>query len=291
MCRLYGYLSQHPTRVECGLVCAQNSLLSQSRLDHRGLPNPDGWGLAWFDEGTPHVRKRVLQAAADPMFQVAVDEVYTRALVAHVRAATVGEPSLANVHPFAAGRYVFAHNGTIPAFDTIGPRMAAETGERLMGERHGTTDSELCFLWLLSALDRRWPGATQRGVPLTSLAEVVQDGVRRLRDWCDAIHAPQPTLNFVLTDGHVLVAARCGRTLYTLERDTLQGCELCGTCHCPACRERTKTTPPEHAHDEGVPCRAFVVASEPITDEGWTEVEDSTLICVDATLRARHLPV
>ena len=288
MCRLYGYLSQRPTRVECGLVCAQNSLLAQSRLDHRGLPNPDGWGLAWFDDEVPHVQKRVLQAAADPVFQVTVDGIYTRALVAHVRTATVGEPTLANVHPFSVGRYVFGHNGTIPVFDTIGQRMAAETPDWLMRQRIGTTDSELCFLWLLGELERRCAGSTQRGAPPQTVGEVVLRGVRRLREWCDELGPTSPTLNLVLTDGRVLVAVRCGRTLYTLQRSTLQGCELCGTCHCLVCRAQTKQVPPAQSHGKSDPCRAFVVASEPITEEGWTEVGDGTLICVGPTFEVRQ---
>lgn len=291
MCRLYGYLSQSPTRVECALVCAQNSLLAQSRRDHRGLPNADGWGMAWFDDEATHVRKHVLQAAADPVFEVAVDEIYARALVAHVRAATVGERIPANVHPFTAGRYAFAHNGTIPEFGVLGPRMASEIPDWLMRHRLGTTDSELCFLWLLGRLERRCSDAAKHGASLQVLIEVVRDGVRRLGEWCDELDAPPPTLNFVLSDGRVLVAARYGRTLFMLRRTTLQGCELCGTCHCPTCRARAKQKPPAHSHGEGVPCRAFVVASEPITDEGWVEVGDRTLVCVDEALAVQHLAI
>lgn len=247
--------------------------------------------MAWFDQGGPHVQKRVLHAAADPTFRVAVHEVNTNALVAHVRAATVGEMTLANVHPFIAGRYAFAHNGTIPEFDTIGPRMAVETPDWLMRQRLGATDSELCFLWLLGELEKRCPSAMLHRAPAQLLAEVVVRGVRRLLEWCDAIDAPPPTLNMVISDGRVLVAVRCGRTLYSLHRETLQGCELCGRCHCPICLARAKPTPPTHLHSTSVPCRAFAVASEPLTEEEWTEVEDGTLICVDEGLHPQRLTI
>lgn len=287
MCRLYGYLSEQPTRVECGLVCAQNSMLAQSGGDRRGQPNPDGWGVAYFIDGAPRVERQVLSAAEDQRFLVAAEEICTPALVAHVRAATVGEVSIENLHPFAVGRWVFAHNGTVAAFDRIRHQLADDLPAWLAQERIGTTDSELCFVWLLARLEQSCPGATRTGAPPSLVAEVLSAGIRQILSWCGATgDREKASLNFVLSDGRMLLAARCGRTLYALERDALRACELCGTCHCPVCRARE-----EHPHGRQVTCRAFVVASEPITEENWLEVEEGVVLWTDESLEVRRVAI
>ena len=287
MCRLYGYFSEQPTRVECGLVCAQNSLMNQSEHDKRGLPNPDGWGVAYFSNGVPHVKKRVLSAARDEQYRVTADEIYTRSLVAHVRSATVGGVRIENVHPFFVGRWVFAHNGTVPGFDAIEHRFAEDTPGWLLAERRGSTDSEMCFVWLLGRLERAHPGATLLGAPSSVVAAVLRHGVRQILSWCGETRPDiNPSLNFVLTDGQMLLAARCGRTLYSLEREDLHACELCGSCHCPVCSVRD-----EHSHGDRVSCRAIVVASEPITTERWREIDEGVVLCVDDRLQLDHATI
>lgn len=291
MCRLYGYLSELPTRVECGLVCAQNSMLSQSLNDHRGMSNPDGWGMAWFDGVRPRLKKRTLQAAADPQFRVTADEIRTRVLVAHVRLATVGGATLANVHPFACGRWAFAHNGTIPEIETVGPVLARETPDWLLQHRRGTTDSEQFFLWLLAKLELRQKGATRMDMSSTTVAQVVRDCIRDLISRCAQLGTSPPTLNFVLSDGRVLLAACYGRTLFTLQRETLGACDLCGTCHCPVCRARETSGLSSQSHDRNITCRAFVVASEAITAEQWVAVDDGVVLCVDDTFEVLRLAI
>lgn len=280
MCRLYGYLSEEPTRVECGLVCAQNSMWVQSKNDAQGRTNSDGWGLAHFSDGLPRVEKRVASAARDRSFVTTVSSVYTRALVAHVRRATVGSVRIENVHPFVAGRWSFAHNGTIRAFRRIEQQLSDETPASLLANRHGDTDSELYFLWLLGQLGHAGVGADARAI-----GETLRQAVRHLLQRCNAEQDDSDVgLNFVLTNGESLFAVRYGRSLYALERDALNACELCGSCHCPTCNARD-----EHPPGDSVPCRAFVVASEPITDEDWTEVEDGSVLYVDGTVRPQIL--
>ena len=46
MCRFYALRATAPTAVECCLVAAPNSLLTQSRQDMRGFEHADGWGIA-----------------------------------------------------------------------------------------------------------------------------------------------------------------------------------------------------------------------------------------------------
>jgi hypothetical protein len=58
-------------------------------------------------------------------------------------------------------------------------------------------------------------------------------------------------------------------TLHWAFRRGIPDCAICGTSHCPGA-------------DDGY--RAVVVASEPITDEDWTEVPDGTIFGVDAAV-------
>ncbi len=51
MCRLYGFRSNFPRKVECELIRAQNSLITQSLKDERGTSNPHGWGLGTYSNG------------------------------------------------------------------------------------------------------------------------------------------------------------------------------------------------------------------------------------------------
>jgi len=120
MCRLYGFIATEPTKVECSLVRAQNALLKQSRSDSRGRAHPDGWGVAYYKEELPIVERRVTAAGRDVQFDALAARTHARVVIAHVRTASVGSVSEANTHPFNIGRWVFAHNGTIPEFEEVG---------------------------------------------------------------------------------------------------------------------------------------------------------------------------
>ena len=152
MCRLYGFRANAPSRADCSLVIARNALLEQSRRDERGLENADGWGIAYYANGTPNVLKRYAAAHADVAFSEAATQITAPTLIAHVRRATVGRSQIENTHPFSWGRWTFAHHDTVTAFKRVAARLEAETAPRLLGERRGTTDSELLFLWLLGRL-------------------------------------------------------------------------------------------------------------------------------------------
>ena len=63
MWRLYTCRSAVPQKVECALLCAQNSLLDRSRHDEQDASHPHGWGLETYT------------ATADPRY-VVLDEVF-----------------------------------------------------------------------------------------------------------------------------------------------------------------------------------------------------------------------
>ncbi|MDH3500364.1 MAG: class II glutamine amidotransferase [Acidimicrobiia bacterium] len=270
MCRLYGFRSTHPTRVECSLVAAQNALSVQSAVDGRGLSNGDGWGIASYSSPEPTIHKRAGAAHLDLAFRAAASSVSSTTLMAHVRSATVGHRRDANAHPFGHGPWTFPHNGTLTALDHVGPRLEAETAGHLLGGRHGDTDSELIFLWLLSRMPAYGLHPCRPGQDAGALVALMADGVTRLAELAQRSGADRPAqLNFLMSDGPHLAASRWGNTLYWAERTAISDCAICGQLHTP---DRFDTY------------RAVVVASEPITDELWREIPEGSIISVGADL-------
>lgn len=277
MCRLYGLRASQPTKVECSLVYAQNALLSQSVSDVKGSAHPDGWGIASFEDGAPRVQRRARAAFEDLHFGLTASRSYARTVVAHVRQATVGPLAPENTQPFMHGRWVFAHNGTLRAIDSLRPEIDAETDADLLDDRAGETDSEAVFFWLLSRM--REAGVDANGPDeIDSLSRVVGAGVVELSERSAAAGEAKPTrLNVILTDGRVLLASRWRHSLYWVPRHGVRDCEMCGIPHV----RQVSTAPYE----------AVAVASEPITEEDWQEVPEGTILAVDGQIRTALLPI
>lgn len=286
MCRLYAFLSLEPMRVECALVRAQNSLFLQSGSDSTHAGNLDGWGIAYYAGSTPRIVRRGRAAFQDLEFLTDAHEIQSRIVVAHVRRGTTGSATEENAHPFRVGRWVFAHNDGLPHFEKIGPILEAEVGTDLVRERIGQTDSELLFLWILTRIREEVPQAITGGAPLEASVRAVRCAVDRLVGLCRADGVQDLALNFVLTDGAGLVASRYHRPLFVLERDRAFVCEVCRECHCHHCVSDEAVDAASHGS------RAIVVASEPITDEAWTEVPEGSILGVtrQAVLQRLALP-
>jgi glutamine amidotransferase len=240
VCRLFGQHA-HPGFDPSEPLCsAENALRFQS---HR---HPHGWGIGWYENGSPHVRRGILPAHSDDAFAAAGREIRAPLVVAHVREASVGPVLPENCHPFQWDRWLFAHNGTVARFadhDDVQATIEAEIDPDLRAFR-GDTDSERCFRLFLTRL-RAYGGLAapsledvRRAFAATSAAVLRIAG---------AAPAPKPTsLTFVVSDGRLLAACRHGRTLFL-------------------------------ASDAG-PRHAFVVASEKIGRGPWTEVPEGGFV-------------
>jgi glutamine amidotransferase len=271
MCRLYGFLANASTKVECTLVRAQNALLSQSWSDERGLQNADGWGIASYDDGEPWVEKRDQAAYKDLGFSQTAEALYSRLVIAHVRQATLGGQSLQNTHPFSVGAWTFSHNGTLGGFSQLEEQLLVETPGFLRPRRLGTTDSELIFLWLLGQMVKREGDLQRPSEEPGSIAEVLSQGIAELAVRDESVGSSKTAkLNFLLTDGQSLWATRWGNSLFKLRREGVRDCEICGLCHIPDGRRDDY--------------RAVVIASEPISSEAWKSVPDQSLVTVDRDL-------
>ena len=260
MCRLLGVVSSESTSFGLILQDAPRSLATLSR-EHR-----DGWGLAVFgsraaEAETDHgwrLHKAVACAAEDRdfgMFAAAPGEV----LISHIRRRTVGALSLENTHPFRSGRWVFAHNGTIHERDYL----RSSTSARRLGDVRGQTDSELFFAYMLSELDAAGIGDAPPSAATDSVLRQVTSRV--------CANSSFGAANFLLSDGSAMYAHRFGRTLFVLDRGPEDPVR-----ESRRSRDGTVVITPWRPRR-----RAVLVASEAMTDEPWTEIEERVLLRID----------
>lgn len=263
MCRLYALRANEPTRVECGLVRSQNALMAQSKGDSEGLMHGHGWGVADYPDGVPVMEKQTWAAFHGERFAKKAARVYARTVVAHVRRATVGPPHIDNTHPFTLGRHIFAHNGTVPNFDRVRPRLLEATDSIHRNDIKGETDSEHIFMYLMTLLSRD---------PDADPLDTVWHGLRRIVLWSREVDPERPVgLNIVLTDGADLIVSRLNRSLWLLERDGPYICEICGRSHVH--------------HVPGTQYRSIEVASEPVTpQERWRPLPNGSVFRIKPSL-------
>jgi len=251
MCRLFGQHAQPPFDAVAPLCTAENALRFQS---HR---HPHGWGIGWYVDGVPSVRRGILPAHADDAFTAAGREIRSPVVVAHVRDASVGPVLHENTHPFVHERWLFAHNGTVARFrdhPEVRAALEAEIDADLRGRIRGDTDSERCFYLFLSLLPER---ARDGGGTVSEVRRALAGTTRIVQRIADRRGGKPSSLNFLVSDGRILAACRRGRTLHV-------------------------------AADAG-PRHALVVASEPIGAADWQEVPEGGFIATeDGVAVLRH---
>src|SRR5687767_6751423 len=208
MCRLFGFRSVIQSQVHRSLLEADNALCSLSDQ------HPDGWGVAYYVEGTPHLTRSALTALSDRVFQRVSGVVASETVVAHVRKATQGNLSVLNCHPFQHGRWVFAHNGDVPNFPRFRERLVAEVSPRLRRYILGDTDSEVIFFLILTQLLRY--GALSSEFRLSDVVGSLTTALGQVRALCD-VDLPsgqRSLLTCILTDGSSMVGTQGGKELH-----------------------------------------------------------------------------
>jgi glutamine amidotransferase len=156
MCRLLAYMGS-PIIIDQLLYQPKNSLVNQS-INARELEEPlngDGFGIGWY---VPEVNfEPVTFVSVNPAWsnrnlRNLAPKIKTECFVAHVRAASVGEVSESNCHPFQYKNLLMMHNGGVENFSKIKRRIREPLSDELYNWIKGQTDSEHIFAYLLNHL-------------------------------------------------------------------------------------------------------------------------------------------
>jgi len=260
MCRLFGFRSAVPAAVHPSLVTQKNSLVIQSR-EHK-----DGWGIAAYGvEARPSVAHGVGPAHSDPDFHRVSSLVSSHTVVAHVRLASVGAVELRNSHPFLYGRWSFVHNGTLQNFEQHRHALESLIRPDLRPNIQGTTDSERCFHIFLTRLAARVP--LDGPVNVQEVARAVAETMELVSTLTDTQGPDRSAMNFLVTNGDVMVASRRNRTLFLSDGSHLVPCQ---------------GVPLQH----GARLNQVLIASEALCGNhtAWNEVAEDEVVGVDDQL-------
>ena len=262
MCRLFGFRSSIPAAVHPSLVTEKNSLLHQSR-EHK-----DGWGIASYNTSdNPFVAHGLGPAHCDPDFERVSSQVSARTVVAHIRLASVGPVERTNAHPFTFGRWCFVHNGTLKNFAQHRARVEALIHPDFRGRIRGDTDSERCFYVFLSRL------AEQRqclvgAACVEKVARALAETMELVGGITDVSPEERSSMNFLVTNGDVMVATRRNRTLFLSDTAPETG----------TMPHRPHAGPPR----PGTRLEQFVLASECLSGEDhWHAIPEDHIVGVD----------
>ncbi|MER6356119.1 ergothioneine biosynthesis protein EgtC [Streptomyces sp. NPDC001634] len=205
MCRHLAFLGpEEPLGLR--LVEPPHSLYRQSwapRRQRYGTVNADGFGVGWYAEGDP-VPARYRRAGpiwGDQSFADLARVVRSGAFLGAVRDATVGSADgEAAAAPFAAGTWLFSHNGAITGWPGSLAALAQSLPPAELLSLEARCDSALVWALVLSRLR----AGDEEG---QALADTVLEV---------AAAAPGSRLNLLLVNGGTITATAWGDTLWYL---------------------------------------------------------------------------
>jgi len=230
--------------------------LAFSGLKVGATENPDGWGVAWYDEYGTQIIKEAKPVDRSRLASSFLKELGARSriFVSHIRRATAGSAGYPNTHPFYR-RYdektwVFAHNGTIdPGKVALFPGKFRPIGD---------TDSEVIFCHLLSWLQ-------ENGIALADR----NDFMRLHNKLLDINRSGE--LNLIFSDG---------RTLFTYhDRSGYVGLHcLLRQAPYKVVRLRGQYITVDLSQVVDPAERGYIVASTQLSDEDWIKVNEAQLL-------------
>lgn len=278
MCRLMAYRGT-PIIINDLLYKPKNSLINQS-INAREIEEPlngDGFGIGWYapevsDEPVTFVS--VNPAWSNRNLRNLAPKIKTNCMIAHVRAASVGEVSESNCHPFQYKNLLMAHNGGIEEFWKVKRKIREPLSDELYNWIKGQTDSEHIFAYLLHELL-----SSQSAVTPDAVADAFDRTFRHVNKLMTDAGIKDPAyLNMVLTDGHFVVATR-------YVSDTKE--EPLTMYHSEGSRYVVEdgVTRMEAPEDDD---QAVLVVSEKLTDgKEWTLLPPNHLVMVEENLNVR----
>lgn len=258
------------------LPCELHRLAGQVALQGEPRPNAVGVGAYAQDE----VLLRRFPGDAELSVPALAPPHESAALVFHGGRIPVGMSLEENTQPFRARHWLFAHQGGLRDFEGARASLMDSLPDFLQRQVRGATDSEVAFALFLKHL-RETGHSEDPTLGAEAAARKLADTAREV-ERATAGLARAPALNFVATNGHVLLATRSGALpLYYTRLEGTDRCEMHGM---------TPTTPDTQpgviAHRRRL---TVVVASHVKRTSGWVELPRGTTLAVSEDLQVRHL--
>jgi len=282
MCRLMAYKGT-PIVLDKLLYQPKNSLINQS-IHAREIEEPlngDGFGLGWYAPDInyePITFVSVNPAWNNRNLRNLAPRIKAECMIAHVRAASVGDVSESNCHPFQYKNLLMAHNGGVEDFAKIKRHIRNPLNDELYNWIKGQTDSEHIFAFFLNYLDRQHDIISPETV--VEAFEYTFSYLKKLMVDCGVTEPAY--LNMVFTNGLFLVATR-----YVTDPNE----EPLTLYHSEGSRYVVEdgVTRMESPEDDD---HAVLVVSEKLTDDDyWTMIPKNHLVIVEQSLNVRVRPI
>jgi glutamine amidotransferase len=275
---LVAVLQNDPNLLRCQLF----RLDGHVALDD-GESAPDAYGFGHYAGGSVLLGKRPTGAPAPLTLTELVGKVDSEALLVHARRATIGKAKDENTHPFRFRRWLFAHDGTIEGFDRVRPKLLATLPDFLRRAIAGDTDSEHAFMYFLKLLkdDAR---LDDHDLDANVAARALARTVRQVETWCREVGEQRPgRLDFVATNGRILVATRRGGPLHYALLEGIVPCAL------DEIEVATPESDPRVRPHRRV--KAVCLATRLRQPNGFIEVPEGAAIAVSRTLQVAVTPI
>lgn len=282
MCRLMAYKG---TAIIADKLLYQpkNSLIKQS-INAREIEEPlngDGFGIGWY---VPEVNNEpvnfvsVHPAWSSRNLRNLAPKIKTNCLIAHVRAASVGEVSESNCHPFQYKNLLMAHNGGLENFPLIKRKLREPLNDELYNWIKGQTDSEHLFAYLLNYLY-----TNHKIINGDAVADAFNYTYQKVGELMKQVGINDPAyLNMTITNGEFIVATRY------ISDPALEPLTL---YHSEGSRYVVEdgVTRLEAPKDDD---NAVLVVSEKLTEgKEWTMIPKNHLVIVEPNLNVRIKPI
>jgi glutamine amidotransferase len=272
-----------PVTLEELLYKPKNSLIKQStHAKEMDEPlNGDGFGIGWYSHqlsAEPATFVSLNPAWSNRNLKSLSSKIQTDCMVAHVRAASVGEVSETNCHPFQYKSLLMAHNGNVAQFSKIKREIRDSLCDEMYNWIKGQTDSEHLFAYLINDILKK-----NNPFTLDTLAEALEQTFKDLKTLLAKKNIQEEAyLNMVITDGYFVLATRyvtnidkTPRTLYYSDGG----------------RYVVKNGVSELLEPKA-DAKGILVVSEKLTEDNhWTMIPKNHFVMVNADLETRVKPI
>ncbi|MBT1696891.1 class II glutamine amidotransferase [Fulvivirgaceae bacterium PWU4] len=278
MCRLMAYLGS-PIIIDKLLYQPKNSLVNQS-INAKELEEPlngDGFGLGWYAREVnfePVTFVSVHPAWSNRNLRNLAPKIRTDCLIAHVRAASVGEVSESNCHPFQYKNMLMMHNGGVENFSNIKRKIREPLTDELYNWIKGQTDSEHIFAYLLNDLFRNHKTLSPEAV-----VDAFENTFKALKKMMAENNIHEAAyLNMVVTNGLFIVGTR-----YVTDPKE----EPLTLYHSEGSRYVVEDGVTQMMAPEDDDQAVLVVSEKLSDDKDWTLIPPNHFVIVDNTLNVR----